>query len=584
MGKQFTCMFGGEAGYGVMSAGSMVAKGANRSGLWSIVVNEYPSLIKGGLNTCLVRLHEEPVTGYEEKLDFLGVLSQPAFDVNISKVMPGGIVVYDAGAVSPGNRELPEGVRLLASPLIAAVAGDSAKVMANSALLGAFCAVTGYPVEILKAVMADEFGDKALIQENYKLFEAAYDAMMETAGGQAVFPLEFTSTADDKMLINGNEAISLGAIKAGCKFAAGYPMTPGSSVLAYLADHGPAYGLVFKQTEDEIAAINMLIGAGYAGVRAIGSTSGGGFALMTEALGFAGQAEIPVVMVEAQRGGPSTGLPTRTAQADLNFVAYASQGEFPRLIVAPGDVSECFYETFRMFNLVEKYQVPGIILTDKYLADTSISHPFFNTDGLAIDRGKLADEEFLSQNQPYLRYRQTEDGVSPRAFPGQVGGRHIATSYTHGEDGFYSSGNREYAASEPQITAEGLDKVFRKVPLMEREVPGIRMYGPAEADITVIAWGSTKGAVLEAMELAAKENITVNFIQVLYIAPFPVTALAKALLGVKKSLLVEGNKTAQLGGMIRAHTGYQSDSVYLKYDSRPFVPSAILSQIKEALG
>lgn len=584
MGKQFTCMFGGEAGYGVMSAGSMVAKGANRNGLWSIVVNEYPSLIKGGLNTCLVRLDEEPVTGYEEKVDFLGVLSQPAFDVNISKVVPGGTIVYDANAVKPGNGQLPAGVRLLAAPLVASLPGDSAKVMANSALLGAFCAVTGYPAAMVKAAMADEFGNEALIQENYKLFEAAYAAMLDTEASQAVFPLAFSHTVDEKMLINGNEAISLGAIKAGCKFAAGYPMTPGSSVLAYLADHGPAYGLVFKQTEDEIAAMNMLIGAGYAGVRAMGATSGGGFALMTEALGFAGQAEVPVVMVEAQRGGPSTGLPTRTAQADLNFVAYASQGEFPRLIVAPGDVAECFYETFRMFNLVEKYQVPGIILTDKYLADTSISQPFFNMDGLTIDRGKLADEEFLSQNQPYLRYRQTEDGVSPRAIPGQAGGRHIATSYTHGEDGFYSSGNREYAAAEPQVTADGLDKLFRKVPLLEQEVAGIRVYGPAEADITVIAWGSTKGAVLEAMTLAAAADITVNFIQVLYIAPFPVTELTTAFSKVRKSLLVEGNKTAQLGGMIRAHTGYQPDSVYLKYDSRPFVPSAILSKIKEALG
>lgn len=584
MGKQFTCMFGGEAGYGVMSAGSMVAKGANRSNLCSIVVNEYPSLIKGGLNTCLVRIAEGPLNGYEEELDFLGVLSQPAFDVNVSKVMPGGIIVYDSGAVKPGSVRLPEGVKLLAVALAGSVPGDSAKVMANSALLGAFCAITGYPVQILKAVMADEFGNPALIQANYVIFDEAYAAVKTTMAVKNDFPLTFSDPVIDKMLINGNEAISLGAIKAGCKFAAGYPMTPGSSVLAYLADHGPEYGLVFKQTEDEIAAINMLIGAGYAGVRAIGATSGGGFALMTEALGFAAQAEIPVVMVEAQRGGPSTGLPTRTAQADLNFVVHASQGEFPRLVVAPGDVAECFYETFRMFNLVEKYQVPGIILTDKYLADTSVSQPFFDMTGLTVDRGKLADEQYLIQNQPYLRYRQTEDGVSLRAIPGQAGGRHIATSYTHGEDGFYSSGNREYAAAEPQVTAEGLDKLFRKTALMEQEVPGLSQYGPNEADLTVIAWGSTKGAVLEAMELAKAQGISVNFIQVLYVSPFPEAAMIKALSTVKKSLLVEGNKTAQLGGMIRAHTGYKPDSFYLKYDSRPFVPSAILARIKEALG
>ncbi|HMM20438.1 MAG TPA: 2-oxoacid:acceptor oxidoreductase subunit alpha [Selenomonadales bacterium] len=584
MGKQFICMFGGEAGYGVMSAGSLVAKGAGRNGLWSLVVNEYPSLIKGGLNTSLVRLTGELATAYEERLDFLGALSQPAFDLHIGEVAQGGIAVYDAGAVKVDPLKVPEGIKLCPVQLVRALPGDSAKVMANSALLGAFCAVTGYPAAILKAVMADEFGNAALLEKNYQTFDDVYEAATGAFGRPPEFPLAFAGRTDDKMLINGNEAIALGAIKAGCKFAAGYPMTPGSSVLAFLAEHGPAYNLVFKQTEDELAAINMLIGAGYAGVRALGATSGGGFALMTEALGFAGQAEVPVVLVEAQRGGPSTGLPTRTAQGDLNFVAYASQGEFPRFIAAPGDVAECFYETFRMFNLVEKYQVPGIILTDKYLADTSVSQPFFSDDNLTIDRGKLADEAFLSRTRPYLRYRQTDDGVSPRAVPGQAGGRHIATSYTHGEDGFYSSGNREYAADEPEVTAAGLDKWYRKVPLMEQEVPGIRVHGPEEAEITVIAWGSTKGAVLEAMTLAAAEGIAVNFIQVLYVAPFPVAALDAALAKVKKTLLVEGNKTAQLGGMIRAHTGYRPDSVYLKYDSRPFVPSAILAKIKEARG
>lgn len=583
MSRQFTCMFGGEAGYGVMSAGEMVAKGANRDSLWAFVVNEYPSLIKGGLNTCLVRLTEKPATSYEERLDFLGALSQPAFDLHAAKVVPGGNIVYNAEAVQADAGRLQAGVRLVPVQLFRTLRGDSAKVMANSALLGAFCAVTGYPADIIKMIMADMFSTQAVLEQNYRLFDEIYEEVAGTYGAQAIFPLTFTGETGDKMLVNGNDAIAIGAIKAGCKFAAGYPMTPGTSVLAYLAEHGPDFGLIFKQTEDEIAAMNMLIGAGYAGVRAIGSTSGGGFALMTEAFGFAGQAEIPVVMVEAQRGGPSTGLPTRTAQADLNFVVHASQGEFPRLVVAPGDVAECFYETFRIFNLVEKYQVPGVVLTDKYLADTGISHPFFNTDGLVINRGKVADEQYLSQNQPYRRYRQTEDGVSPRAIPGQTGGRHIATSYTHDEDGFYSSGNQEYAANEPQITADGLDKLFRKLPLMEQDVPGIVTHGPEAAEITVVAWGSTKGAVLEAMELAGAEGITVNFVQVLYVAPFPTAALSQVLSGVKRTLLVEGNKTAQLGGMIRAYTGYKPDSVYLKYDSRPFVPSAILAKIKEAL-
>ncbi|MDR3564264.1 MAG: 2-oxoacid:acceptor oxidoreductase subunit alpha [Negativicutes bacterium] len=582
--SSYICQFVGEAGYGVMSAGSMVAKAAGRNGLWAFIASEYPSLIKGGLNTCLVRLSDQPVTAYEEELDFLGVMSQEGLEQNYTKLKQGAVLLYDADAVQVDPAKLTAGVAAFPVKLLQAIAGDSAKFMANSAMVGAFCALCGFPVELIAAVMRSEFSQPEIQARNLSLLSETYNKVAADMAGKPDFPLAFTANDRSKMLLNGNEAISMGAIKAGCKFAAGYPMTPGSSVLTYVADHASEYGLVFKQAEDEVAAMNMLIGAGFAGVRAIGATSGGGFALMVEALGFAGQAEVPVVMVEAQRGGPSTGLPTRTAQADLNFVTYASQGEFPRFVIAPGDIDECFYETFRIFNLAEKYQVPCIILSDKYLADSAATNLFFDDAGLTIDRGKLADEGRLAANQPYWRYRQTEDGISLRAIPGQKGGRHIATSYTHGEDGFYSSGNHEYAASEPEITAAGLDKLFRKVPAMLADVPAIELYGPEIADLTIVAWGSTKGAVLEAMNLAAAAGLTVNFLQVRYLSPFPAAAVEAVLQKARQTLLVEGNKTAQLGGMIRANTGYKMDHTYLKYDSRPFVPSAIFAKMKEVLG
>jgi 2-oxoglutarate ferredoxin oxidoreductase subunit alpha len=579
--KSFICMFGGEAGYGVMSAGAMVAKTAGRNGLWSFVVNEYPSLIKGGLNTCLVRLGEAPLDAYEEKLDFLGVLSQPALDQNYAKLKADATLLYDADTVKPDTAKLPATVRLAPVKLVQALTGDAAKVMANSAMLGAFCALTGFPVGLMAETMKGEFAQAEVLARNISLLEEVY----QKAGGPGgtASPLAFSAAGQPRMLLTGNDAIAMGAIKAGCKFAAGYPMTPGSSILAYLADHAAEYGLVFKQSEDEIAAMNMLIGAGFAGVRAMGATSGGGFALMVEALGFAAQAEVPVVMVEAQRGGPSTGLPTRTAQGDLNFVTYASQGEFPRYVVAPGDIAECFYETFRIFNLAEKFQVPCIILTDKYLADSAATRPFFADDGLTVDRGKLADEAWLAANQPYRRYLSAADGVSWRAVPGRRGGRHIVTSYTHGEDGFYSSGNREYATDEPGITAAGIDKLFAKVPAMLDAVPAIELHGPQQADLTVVSWGSTKGAILEALDIAAADGLAVNFLQVRYLSPFPAEAVATVLAKACRTLLVEGNKTGQLGGMIRAHTGFHLKNTYLKYDSRPFAPSAIVARVKEVL-
>ncbi len=579
--SSYICQFGGEAGFGVMSAGTMVAKAAGRHGLWAFVANEYPSLIKGGLNTCLVRLSDRPLTAYEEGLDLLGALSQPALEQNGARLKPGATLLYDAAAVHPEQVSLAAGVNLVGVNLTAA-GGETAKVMANSAMVGAFCALSGFPVEFIRDVMRTEFTAPEILGKNLAIFDDTYTKVAADVPARD-FPLAFTAENRPRMLINGNDAISMGALKAGCKFAAGYPMTPGSSVLTYLADHAADYGLVFKQTEDEVAAMNMLIGAGFAGVRAIGATSGGGFSLMVEALGFAAQAEVPVVMVVAQRGGPSTGLPTRTSQGDLSFVTFASQGEFPRLVVAPGDIGECFSETFRAFNLAEKYQLPCIILTDKYLADSSATHPFFDDAGLVIERGKLADENSLAADQPYWRYRDTADGVSPRAIPGQKGGRHIASSYTHQEDGFYSSGNHEYATREPEVTAAGLDKLFRKVPHLLTEIPAVRLHGPAEADITIIGWGSTKGAILEALALAAKSGIKANFLQVLYIAPFPADAVGRILQAARKTLLVEGNKTGQLGGLIRANTGSGADAAYLKYDSRPFVPSAILEKMREVL-
>ena len=580
MQADFTCLFAGEAGYGVMSAGATVAKAAGRNGLWAFVVNEYPSLIKGGLNTCLVRLAEVPLTAHEDSLDLLGVLSQEGLNQNYERLKPGAAVLYDPSSIKVDNDRLPPGVRLFPLPLVQSGSGDTAKIMSNSALLGAFCAASGFALEAVEAVMADEF-KPAVFEKNRELLRKTY-AMAAEAKSDG-FQLPFKQNNCRKMLINGNDAIAIGAIKAGCKFAAGYPMTPGSSILTYLADHGPDYGLVFKQAEDEIAAINMLIGAGYAGVRAIGATSGGGFALMAEALGFAALAEVPLVMVNAQRGGPSTGQPTRTAQADLVFMIYASQGEFPRIVLAAGDVDECFAETFRAFNLAEKYQIPVIILTDKYLADSSVVHPFFAAEAMTIERGKLADEAWLAENQPYKRYKLTGDGVSPRAVPGQQGGRHIATSYTHGEDGFYSSGNREYAANEPEVTVQALDKLFAKEESILAEVPAVKLFGPVSADLTLVVWGSTKGAALEAIKQAEAEGLSVNLLQVLYVSPFPAKQVSEALAKAKQMLLLEGNKTAQLGGLIRMHTGIDITNRYLKYDSRAFTPSQILARIKEVL-
>ena len=320
------------------------------------------------------------------------------------------------------------------------------------------------------------------------------------------------------------------------------------------------------QSESELAAINMVIGAAAAGVRAMTGTSGGGFSLMVEALGFAAMSEVPVVIALVQRPGPSTGLPTRTAQADLRFALHASQGEFPRFVIAPGDVEECFYHTMIAHNLAEKFQVPAIIISDKYLGESAKSIPWFESNKIPIERGKLLDDKTLEvTNEPatFKRYELTDDGISTRAFYGQK----VLVKLTGNEHDEYG-----YTADNPQIGKDMADKRWKKFPLMEKEMQKydpIKVYGSPTSDITLIFWGSTKGPVLEAKRKLEEKGYSVNAIQVVFLSPFPTENLRNVLKNAQNVVLVEQNKTAQLGSLIREHLLLDIPHKYLKYDGWP---------------
>lgn len=579
MKQNFTVLFGGEAGYGTMSAGALVAKAAVRRGFWAHSINEFPSLIKGGLNTSHIVISSEKVTSANSMVDFIGVVSQPALDVNLPRLKKGGVLLYDEKTVKLDENKLPENALSVGLDIDGLLPEGVAKVMSNAVLLGAFAALTQFPSEWLRSALVDEFADKPQIaRTNGEIFDHAFESLRPQ--GRKSWdskPLD----EQNRLTMNGNEAIALGALAAGVRFSAGYPMTPGTSVLSYLSDHSLDFGLVFKQAEDEIAAMNMLAGAAFTGARVLGSTSGGGFALMTEALGYAAQAELPVTMVIAQRGGPSTGLPTRTMQPDLHAGLYGGAGEFPRIVVAPGSVEECFYETFRTVNLADQYQIPAIILTDKELADSSTTVEAFNTSDLINKRPSVLTNPISG----YKRYQDTPDGISPRTLPGTPGGEHIATSYTHQEDGFYSSGNKEYAQFEPEVTRKSIDKVYRKFAVLKGQLKekSTILYGPEKADVTIVAWGGTKGAILEALKIAEENQLSVNYLQILYISPFPSEKVRHILENASKTLLVEGNATGQLGHLIRSETGLECSNRYLKYDSLPFTPLGIFEKIQEVL-
>jgi len=337
--------------------------------------------------------------------------------------------------------------------------------------------------------------------------------------------------------------------------------------------------MIVMQPEGEIAAINMAAGAAFAGARAMTATSGGGFCLMSEGLGMTGMTETPVVITVAQRTGPSTGLPTYTSQGDLRFVIHASQGEFPRVVIAPGNIEECFYETIRAFNYAEKYQIPVILLTDKYLVESQMSVEPFEEDRVKIERGNLITEKHREEEE-YKRHKITETGISPRAIPSTTGAIVRTNADEHDERGL--------TTEDPAITIKMIDKRLRKLKylakeLEERNVDTTKFYGPKEAEATLVSWGSTKGPIREAMKLLERDSIAVNYLQILYLLPFPTSKVEKALSGSRKTVAIESNRTSQLSSLIREHLLTDVDHKILKYDGRPFNPAYLAQRIKEVL-
>src|SRR5690349_16314457 len=382
------------------------------------------SRIRGGLNFFQIRVSEKPLWSHHEGIQILLAFSPDAITDYADHVVRGGALVFDEGLKVDTAAAVRRGAQLFSMPLskIAQELGGN-KIMANTCGLGALAGIVEYPLAFIGDVITKNFKRKgdAVVEGNLKVAREGYRLAAERYAKSFDWKISPLADRPDRMLINGNQALAVGSIAAGCRFISGYPMTPASSVLEFMASHARKYDIVVKQTEDEIAAICFAIGAGNVGARSMTATSGGGFALMTEALGLAGMAEVPVVIIEAQRPGPSTGMPTKTEQGDLLFALFASQGEFPRIVLAPGTQEECFHTTVRAFNLAEKWQCPVIVMTDFYLTTMMRLLPpsEMPIERVTIDRGELLTPEQLDRlSEPYLRYRDTPSGISPRAFPG----------------------------------------------------------------------------------------------------------------------------------------------------------------------
>ncbi len=549
--EEFTLLIGGPAGAGVFRSGIVAAKTLFRHGYYVHGDNEYPSIIRGGHQWMIVKASAQPVHAHGDEVD--AVLALDRETLRRHKWRARELVVADEG-VAGGE----EGV--LAAPLMRAVREEGApSVAVNMAGLGFILGVYRGDIGRLKDSIRRVFARKRGVAEvNARVAERGYRYGLEVDAG--VEPLRIAAPLEGKVVIDGNSAVALGALAGGLGFFAAYPMTPASPILHLLAELQRDYGILVLQPESELAAINMVTGAAYAGARAMTATSGGGFSLMVEALGQAAMTETPVVIVEAMRAGPSTGMPTYTSQADLRFVLHASQGEFPRFVLAPGDPYEAFMAGFDALNLAWRYQVPAIILTDKYLAEGywTVDEP----PALEPEEGKVIRGVYEGP-EPYLRYRITPDGVSPMAIPGTRNALVNANSSEHGEDG--------YGSTDPEVVRAMQDKRFRKLESMSREAneKGVKTYG--EGGLVVVTWGSTKNAVLEAV----RDMYGVRVVQVLWLAPFPAERLADELEGASRILVVEHNKTGQLASLIREHLLVAPDGFLGKYDGRPFTPEEV---------
>ena len=578
--NNMTIKIGGEAGMGVESGGAGLTKALSRGGLYVFALQDYMSRIRGGHNFFQICVSAQELFTHSDDVHLLIAFTKDCIERHKHEIVKGGAIIYDESLGYDATSLKEMGILACPVPLskLATELGGH-RIMANTCALGATAGITGYNFERIKDIIETNFRKKGeeVIAKNLTVAKAGYDAAHDNYAKNYEYKLEPVNSdpAKRRMVLHGNQAIGLGAIAGGCKFISAYPMTPGTSIFEYITAQANKYGIVSKQTEDELAAILFAIGANHAGVRAMTCTSGGGFSLMVEALGLASVTETPVVIAEVQRGGPSTGLPTRTEQPDLEFVISASQGETPRIVLAPSTIEECFEFGWRAFNLAEKYQCPVIILSDLYLSSQlrTIDKNRFDFKKIKIERGQLLTKEQLDKISDYKRHAITDSGVSPRAIPGHPNGVYVTTSDEHTEYG--------YAVEEAEARNKMIEKRMRKYEAMMEDMRGPELYGDKDADFTFIGWGSTYGSIREAVDRLRKNGTKVNFLKFADLWPFPEAKARPYLEKAKHLIAVENNFTGQLANVIRKCTGIGVNSKILKYSGRPFSPEEIMANFKE---
>lgn len=576
MKESFAIGIGGAAGQGVATPGDIFARIFSRRGLHLNAYNAYQSIIRGGHTFLTVRTGLEKIQNMGDRIDLLIPLNQDTMNRHLSLLSSGAACVYNGDTIKPG--EAAAGVAMCPLPVASLADITRNKVAQNTLAMGAALSMMGVGFESLESVLSEQFQKKgkAVIDENVAVARAGYDYATKNFRPFAR-PLPMSEAR--YAVLSGNTALAMGGAAAGVKFYCAYPMSPSTGVLHWMAAHGREAGIMVRQVEDEIGVINMAIGAAHAGVRSMCATSGGGFALMSEGIGLAAQAEIPVVTINCQRAGPSTGVPTKTEQGDLWQMLGAAFGDYPRVIAAPLDIGDCFKLIPEIFNLVDRFQCPGLVLCDLLLSEGRLSvDPGELSFQTAIDRGELITAP-NGEKGSYKRYRITESGVSPRAIPGIPGYTHTVSSDEHDEDGVLISD--EYTNTVKRRAM--MEKRMRKTEGIAAAVAAPAIEGPASADVTLIGWGSTYGVIHEACEMLRDEGISANYLPVRWLVPLHGDEIVDALRNQRRTIIVENNFSGQFARYLRSETSFVPDGHIRKYDGEPFMPHHIVEAVKEQL-
>jgi len=583
---------GGEAGFGIMTTGLVFSKIASRLGYHIYDFVQYPSLIRGGHNTYDVIFSDEIQSGLKWEIDCLVCLNKETFDQHKNRLAKDAIVIFDPVDIDETIlTEVKNKVAVPMEKILTDLKGQA--VMKNTIAMGASLAALGADLEELFKIIEEQFRKKGqeVIDFNKQLAKKGYDQVKNNYASIIKTVLQ-KKTTDEKIVITGNDAFSIGSVIADCRIYVAYPMTPSSSVLATLAAWQEKTGMIVRHAEDEISVINTAIGSSFAGVRSSVGTSGGGFALMVEAVSLAGITETPIVIFLSQRPGPATGMPTWTEQGDLLFTINSGHGEFPKIVLAPGDVEEMIELTGEAFNLADIYQTPVIIMSDMLLSESHQSLLKRRFDDIIksyqINRGKLVNKisndkaQISNQIQSsniktinFLRYQVTEDGISPRLIPGTPGYYYQANSYEHLEDGHTTEDSKE--------RIKQVDKRNKKnTSYLTGHFQTPKIYGDIKAaEIVFVAWGSSKGVVLEAQKILGSQGKKTALIHFTYVYPLDKEKIKKIFIGNKRYVLVENNSDAQFGKLLQQQTGIEINEKILKYDGRPFWPEEIVNYLNK---